>query len=179
MKPEIPKGFCQCGCGGETRLAPYTWARKAMKKGEPIRFISGHQLREFQGKTGSDHPNWKGGRSNASRGYINITKPDHPRAKNYHQVHEHILIAEKALGKYLPLKAVVHHHTPEQLVICENQAYHKFIHQRTEALRACGHANWRKCNFCHQYDDPKNLRFKSRAIYHDRKICPAFNGRNR
>ena len=178
MKQEIPKGFCQCGCGQRTRLAPYTWARKSMKKGEPVRFISGHQLRISHGKTGENHPQWKGGKTHDANGHAKILRPNHPKAGESGYVHEYVLIAERALGKYLPLKAVVHHHTPEQLVICENQAYHKFIHQRTKALRACGHASWRKCNYCHQYDDPQNLRFKSRAIYHDRRICPAFNGRN-
>jgi hypothetical protein len=163
---KIPKGLCQCGCGGKTRLAPYTWAKKGMKKGEPIRFISGHQLRKFQGKVGKDHPNWKGGRSNAGHGYTNINQPDHPRAVYSNQVHEHILIAEKALGKPLPLKVIVHHHTPEQLVICQDQAYHLLLHVRTRALRACGHANWRKCRVCKNYDDVLNLNIIGTDIYH-------------
>jgi hypothetical protein len=159
----IPYGECHCGCGQKTRLAPYSWAAKGMKQGEPMQFINGHQLPRVSGK---DHPNWKGGRSNASRGYININQPNHPRAKNTNQVHEHILIAEKALGKYLPDKAVIHHYSLTELVICQDQAYHALLHQRTRALRACGHASWRKCNYCKEYDKPENLYIRCKAIFH-------------
>ena len=54
----------------------------------------------------------------------------------------HILVAEKALGKSLPVGAEVHHvdldrsnDNPSNLVICQNRAYHKLLHKRTEALR--------------------------------------------
>lgn len=35
--------LCACGCGQSTRLAPYTRPSKGWVKGEPIRFIRGHQ----------------------------------------------------------------------------------------------------------------------------------------
>lgn len=77
---------------------------------------------------------------------------------------EHRVIAEKALGKPIPKGVHVHHmnydktdnHTPWNLVVC-TAAYHRLIHQRTDALAASGNANWRKCNICHLYDDPKNM----------------------
>jgi hypothetical protein len=77
----------------------------------------------------------------------------------------HVAVAELALGKPLPDGAVVHHvdgdklnNWPYNLVICKDQAYHKLIHQRTNAYDECGHADWLKCKFCGQYDDPANLR---------------------
>lgn len=39
---EIPSGYCHCGCGEKTRIAPRSAASLGWKRGEPIRFISGH-----------------------------------------------------------------------------------------------------------------------------------------
>ncbi len=94
-----------------------------------------------------------------------IRMRNHPRA--WHKsgfVPEQFLIAEKILGKVLPEEVVIHHPNHNRwdnslIVICENQAYHFLLHRRENALKACGHANWRKCNFCKDYDDPKNLYF--------------------
>lgn len=40
-----PSGLCMCGCGERTRLAPYSAATRQMVKGEPVRFVRGHQPR--------------------------------------------------------------------------------------------------------------------------------------
>lgn len=78
---------------------------------------------------------------------------------------EHILIAERALGRALPAGAAVHHadgdrlnNANSNLVICPSNKYHKLLHVRMDALAASGNANWRKCPFCHQYDDPASMR---------------------
>ncbi len=78
-------------------------------------------------------------------------------------------MAERALGKPLPPKAVIHHHDPNQIVVCQDQAYHNFLHQRQRAHEACGHANWRKCWIYKTYDDPKNLTFPKNgtSAHHD------------
>lgn len=86
----------------------------------------------------------------------------------------HVQVAEKALGKPLPEGAEVHHwnknkldNRPENLLICPNMAYHKLIHQRMDAMEACGHADWRRCRFCKKYDAPENMRVKVRnGAYH-------------
>jgi len=106
-----------------------------------------------------------------SRGYLILTKSDRKRQP----ILEHILVAEKALGKQLPKGAVVHHanevktdNTPSNLVICPNSPYHELLHQRLRAWKACGHASWRKCNYCKEYDEPKNLRIspKNGSAHH-------------
>ena len=94
--------------------------------------------------------------SRQSYGYTEVKAWGHPRARNGY-VLEHILKAEKALGKPIPKKHPIHHFDKTQLVICENAKYHHLLHIRTKALRACGHANWRKCTFCKQYDSPDKL----------------------
>lgn len=77
---------------------------------------------------------------------------------------EHILLAEKVLGKPLPKGAVVHHadgnsfnNTLTNLVICPDRAYHNLLHARMRALAVCGHADWRKCSYCKEYDNPENM----------------------
>jgi hypothetical protein len=97
------------------------------------------------------------GRTKNAAGYILKQEPDHPRASSWGYVREHILIAEKALGKPLPDNAKVHHYSSTQLVICQDQAYHMLLHQRQRALEACGHANYRKCLYCKTWDHPKKM----------------------
>lgn len=117
-------------------------------------------------RKGSEHPQWKGGMA-VINGYIAIKQPNHPRAHqpNGH-VYEHILVAEHALGHFLPLHALVHHvnqdprdNRPCNLVICEDQAYHMLLHKRLRGYLANGNPDSRKCTYCKQYDTPKNLAF--------------------
>lgn len=102
-----------------------------------------------------------------SDGYIDIGRTTGGKTK------QHILIAEQALGHRLPRGAVVHHvdenrsnNAPGNLVICPDRAYHNLIHQRMRALSACGHASWRKCQFCKAYDAPENVKCSGTAAYH-------------
>ena len=39
----IPPGLCQCGCGRETNIAPKSDKYKSWVKGQPVRYVSGHQ----------------------------------------------------------------------------------------------------------------------------------------
>lgn len=39
---EVPYGYCHCGCGQLTKLAPYSSKRLGWIKDEPIRYINGH-----------------------------------------------------------------------------------------------------------------------------------------
>ena len=94
--------------------------------------------------------------------------PEHKYSMKGGQILVSRLVAEEALGKPLHPKHPVHHHSDTQLVICENNMYHKLLHRRTDAFLTCGHANWRKCKFCKQYDDPKNLKDNSSGVYHNK-----------
>lgn len=38
-----PYGYCHCGCGEKTKIAPNSVARDGWIKGEPRRFLRGHQ----------------------------------------------------------------------------------------------------------------------------------------
>lgn len=39
----VPHGYCHCGCGQQTRVADKTYKCFNIKKGEPWRYIAGHQ----------------------------------------------------------------------------------------------------------------------------------------
>jgi len=100
---------------------------------------------------------WKGGKSLYHNRYIGIYTPGHPRANSWHYVNEHIILAEKALGKPLPKGTHVHHHSATQLVICQDVAYHTLLHQRQKAYEACGHVSWRRCWICKKWDNTDKL----------------------
>lgn len=157
---EIGYGRCYCGCGEKTNLAKQTIPKRGMVKGEPNRYIANHQ---FLGRDLSreKNPSWKGGRYVNDVGYVMVLDPSHPRAMANGYIREHILIAERALGKPLPEGVQVHHPGDVSdngcIVICQDQNYHLLLHIRARALGDCGNANYRKCKFCQEYDDPDNL----------------------
>ena len=126
--------LCECGCGKPTPIANRNRKSKGQIKGEPLRFINGHN------KSRELNPNWRGGKT-ANR---------------------------KTFNGLIPAGAEVHHHTIEQLVVCQNHSYHMLLHQRQQAFNSCGHANWRKCVYCKQYDSPDNLYIyaKGNPVFH-------------
>lgn len=88
----------------------------------------------------------------------------------------HRVRAELTLGKPLPARAVVHHVEGDkgdftQLVICQDQAYHRLLHARTRIVRAGGHPDieW-LCSRC------KSLRplteFRYREMSGRKKLVP-------
>jgi hypothetical protein len=104
--------------------------------------------------SGSNDPKWKGGRTIAKK-YILIHRPEHPRADGRGYIAEHILIAEKAIRKFLPRKVHIHRvnenghdNRNSNLVICEDASYHKLLHQRLRIYRACGRTDYRICRYC-------------------------------
>jgi hypothetical protein len=167
--------YCECGCGELAPIAKHTVNKHGIKKGQPLRFVSGHN-----GKI-KHPPNWKGGRVNLVRKYKAIWVPG---LNKY--VKEHILLAEKVLNKPLPIKAEIHHfnlnsfdNSHGNIVVCQNREYHMLLHIRTRALQACGNVHWRKCTICHYYDDPKNMALRDRGRVYKHRDCEAELARER
>ena len=95
---------------------------------------------------------------------------------NGENIREHILVAERALGKKLPKGSVIHHvneiktdNRGENLVICPNEAYHQILHRRQRALNESGNANKRQCTFCKKWDlEPEiNINKANSSSFHN------------
>lgn len=151
MSDSIPAGFCQCGCGRPTSIEKNRGARVPV--GAPRLYARGH------GQKTSGRPSKKRER------YALVSQRNHPRAHaNNGVVLEHILVVERALGHALPPGACVHHvnhirkdNRPENLVVCQDAAYHSLLHRRERAYLACGDANAIPCDTCHVYAKPQEL----------------------
>lgn len=113
------------------------------------------------------------GTGNIQDGYLRYTNTGNRRMA-------HREIVENILGFKLPKEAIVHHvdgnrmnNEPTNLVVCPSSAYHTLIHRRQDALEKTGNANFRACEKCTEYDDPKNmvLSKSGQRYYHPLGVC--------
>lgn len=107
------------------------------------------------------------------------------RADNYKQAnrtlgkrYEHIAVAEKALGKSLPLGAEIHHVNEDKsdnrnanLVICPSAKYHALLHMRMRAIEAGFPTHYRRCYTCGKFDDPGSLYIKPNTAHANHREC--------
>jgi len=161
MVNEIPYGYCHCGCGNKTNICTESDRSKGWVKGEPQKYIHNHIINYLHRKP--------------TKKYKCVYSPGHSKANNIGYVYEHIIMAEKTLGRSLPLGAVIHHWSNKtdnkKIVICENSSYHALLHAKTKALKNCGKPNFRKCWICGEYDDPINLIMNKKAYSYHHNEC--------
>ncbi len=120
---------------------------------------------------------WKGGVTSDGYGYTLIYNPGHPSCDKRGYVREHILVVEKVLGRFLKRPEEPHHlngmksdNNPGNFVLCPDRAYHMLLHQRMRALAACGNANYVRCAYGKDYDDPQNMFRNTQGRYYH-KSC--------
>src|SRR5258708_1731909 len=109
----------------------------------------GCRITRVSGQSLADNPNWKGGRSIASNGYVLVKNPHHPLADIRGYVYEHRVVAEGKIGRYLLPGEEVHHinhdkadNRPENLMVAASHAHHRREHRRLESgLREPGEDN--------------------------------------
>lgn len=85
----------------------------------------------------SKNPNWKGGRTVASNGYVLVKRRGHPNADSRGYVYEHRLVAEEKVGRRLKPGEQVHHvngsktdNRPENIQVCATRLHHQAEHRK-------------------------------------------------
>lgn len=119
---------------------------------------------------------WKGGRSIKS-GYVSVPKRGTDSL-------EHRFIAERVLGHRLPDTAVVHHvdgnglnNLTNNLVICENEAYHQLLHARKRRLEDTGSLDLKRCSVCKEVKEV-SLFYRDRSEWDGRmRKCSCCSGK--
>lgn len=161
-RPHLAKGYCSLHW---ERMNKHGRLDVLIKRKRKVRALTEEEQTILLGRINKP---MKGIKSNYAR--LSIGK----RGNNVEK-RRHVLLAEKALGHSLPQGAAVHHldgnslnNTPQNLLVCPNHAYHMLIEARTRAYEACGHADWAKCQYCKQYDDPKNMYIRPNRKGHPR-----------
>ena len=95
------------------------------------------------------NPNWKGGRTVASNGYVLVKAPNCPETHANGYVYEHRLVAQERLGRTLLPGEQVHHlnhiktdNRPENLVVVPSRLAHGEQHrERHPERRRYGQTN--------------------------------------
>lgn len=134
-----------------------------------------------KGLSGPGNSNWKGGRiiPKEPRRYVTVQTVRKNGKRG--QVKEHILLAEKALGRPLPEKAQCHHlngdsrdNSPGNVVICEDAKYHRLLHARMRRLKDVGDLNHKRCTVCKRIKplcDFARLKTNWDGRYSNCKVC--------
>ena len=132
----------------------------------------------MRGQRGEEHYNWQGGSRLRENGYRFLHRRGHPLADAKGYVREHRLVAQEALGRPLPPKAVLHHvngvrddNRGANLVLCENAGYHQLLHKRTRALSESGHVDWVQCRHCRKWATPTVMYVHPRGLYSYHNAC--------
>lgn len=98
---------------------------------------------------GDRNPNWRGGRTIASNGYVLIrVGPGHHLADVRGYAYEHRLVAERNIGRRLKPGELVHHkdedkqnNDPGNIQVVPDRRWHALAHRKRSDLRLPGQEN--------------------------------------
>ena len=141
-------GLCECGCGQTAPIATKTKAYQGHVRGQPMRFVHGHNARGQQrpSRHGPDAAHWKGGRRRTPAGYVVVcVGADHPMAQDSTgEVLEHRLVMAAHIGRSLRRDEVVHHENEirddnriENLRLFASNGEHTRHHARVRREQQC------------------------------------------
>ena len=129
---EIPYGYCHCGCGQKTRIATVNDKGNGTVKGEPKRYVNHHYNKGRH-------------RDLIKDGYILVYCPSHPRSRKNGYVPEHVLVAEKVIGRPLKPGEVPHHkdgnrgnNSPDNIEVFESNGKHISFHAQISETWGAG-----------------------------------------
>lgn len=142
-----PTGFCECGCGEQTKICTATRPEFDQYNGFPQRYAHGHNPR------GKRAGNWKGGRVRDVHGYWWLYRPDHPRTTINGYVREHRIVWEEANGRLLRPDEDVHHIDGDR----GNNALENLVALTKKQHRAAHHAD---PEWAAQFSDMLRERYK-------------------
>lgn len=94
--------LCECGCGCPTPIALKTRTKRGQKKGLPLRFINGHNIRLLS----SDEQSRRSYCRDMSAKRYTGSKENYVK---FYGRHHHRVVAEEVLGRPLQKGEIVHH----------------------------------------------------------------------
>lgn len=157
--------------------------------GVPRRSLS--DARRANRQMGESSPRWVGGRVMQGKGYVGVLDHNHHRAfPGTGYVLEHAIIVERALGHPLDAKHPIHHvnegktdNRNGNLVVCENEAYHRLLHARMRVAKAGGNPNLDKiccrCKKLKPLTDFSIHRSAWNGVYGECRICRSAQRRSK
>jgi uncharacterized protein (DUF1330 family) len=104
-------------------LAPWNKGKSGIYSPETLRRIRNGSLENKSA--------WKGGRYITWNGYILVYSPKHPNCRQNGYIHEHRLVVENIIGRYLLPKEEVHHlgekddNSPNMLIAFKTGTAHR------------------------------------------------------
>lgn len=136
-----PYGYCQCGCGELTNIAQATQTGKGRWKGEPLRYVRGHNNNKFSPAqadyeivdTGYSSACWLWTKARNAGGYGSIGRLHHPNPQRHYLAHRYAY--EEAFGP-IPEGASIDHLC--HVRACVNPAHLEAV-THTENMRRAKH----------------------------------------